>query len=47
MTSCEEQAMSEEHEIKGLVKRYIDNGISRRKFLTTLTAIGVGYLFFA
>lgn len=30
-----------ENEFKGLVKQYIDDGISRRKFLGTLTGIGL------
>jgi benzoylformate decarboxylase len=33
--------MSQENAFKDLVKRYIDNGISRRRFLTALTGIGV------
>lgn len=34
--------MSTEVPFKDLVKRYLDNGISRRNFLTTLTGIGLG-----
>ena len=33
--------MTAENEFKGLIKRYLDNGISRRHFLTTLTGIGL------
>src|SRR3990170_4294112 len=33
--------MPAESEFKGLIKRYMDNGISRRHFLTTLTGIGL------
>jgi len=33
--------MSAENEFKGLLKRYMDDGISRRHFLTTLTGIGL------
>jgi benzoylformate decarboxylase len=33
--------MSQGNAFKDLVKRYIDNGISRRRFLTALTGIGV------
>ncbi len=33
--------MPAENDLKGLIKRYIDNGISRRQFLTTLSAIGL------
>ncbi len=33
--------MPAENEFKGLLKRYMDNGISRRHFLTTLTGIGL------
>ncbi|NKB39324.1 MAG: hypothetical protein GKR93_19505 [Gammaproteobacteria bacterium] len=33
--------MSDKNDIKGLIKNYVDNGISRRQFLTTLSAIGL------
>lgn len=33
--------MAAENDIKGLIRRYIDNGMSRRQFLSTLGAIGL------
>lgn len=33
--------MGDENVLKDLVKRYIDNGVSRRRFLTALTGLGV------
>jgi hypothetical protein len=33
--------MAAENDVKGLIKNYIDNGLSRRQFLSTLTSIGL------
>jgi hypothetical protein len=33
--------MAAENDVKGLIKNYIDNGLPRRQFLSTLTSIGL------